>query len=292
MDPQILKQIALGIVPPGLAGAALFLALFLPTARAPKAARWQYAAASIGLAVLYIAFHAWLLGGVNLPPARSTDWLAISAIAAAVAALPSALGAPGLASWPTRIAALALIGFVSARGVTDSWPIGQRIALIAAFAAAACVVLWLLEWTDRRIRGPVPVMLVSLLALGANQVLVLGFHSLLLSQSAGLCAALMGGAALVALLLTSISLAGGIAVVPVMITAASLFHGLLFTETDHGLLLAGLVAASPLGAAIGCLGRLGRIKGIGGGLMRLAFAAAPIGAAMIIILLTQESPQY
>lgn len=290
IDTAIIRQIAMGTVPPGLAAAVLFALLWwrAPAGTAAASQRWRAAACATGLGAMYAGFHAWLFG-LRFPPRESMDWLPIAAGVAVIAGLlpaftPSKV-APGGSpperfAWKVPLTALALIGWLAAGNLRKSWSAADLVlhvgwfVLLSGSALAGAAVL------ARRRPGPVAPLTLLVVFAGASQMLVLAYSSLKLGQSAGLWAAFLGGALVVALVRRELSLARGAVFVSVATTAAAVFQGFLFTSTERAAAYAGLIAASAVLAGLGALVPIAKR-----GPRRVVGALAPVVLALIPVMI-------
>lgn len=297
IDAGVLEQIALGVVPPGIAGVILFAALWWRQGGgdAARPASWRLVVLPVALAAFYTGFHAFLFGGLHVPPRQSTDWLPVASVIAAVAAIafgllsaPSTSGetsgkrgrkmARSAGPWLLVAAALAVIGWLAAGNLRTSWGVGEAAMHVGGFAGLALAASLGAERIAHRRPGPVSAVAMLVFAAGASQVLALGFHSLKFSQSAGLWAAFMGGAMVVALFRRGLSLARGGAVLVVAMVMAAMYQGVLFTMTPRAWVFAALVASSPAMAGLATFPAEGR--GVRKALLTLGVAIVPIAVAL------------
>jgi hypothetical protein len=296
MDPALVRQLVIGTVPPGIAGTLLFAAAWWrrPAAAEPGVGHrgWFASGLVVALATLYGVFHALVLGA-RFPPAQSTDGLVIAAASAAIGAV--LLGLPMLQrhaalGWVARIVVIAVVGAVAAGRVRANWSIHEAAILLGGFTLAGVLASAGAESVLRR-RGTLTGILVLLVfAAGASQILVLGFSSLKLSQSAGIWAAMLGGSLVAAAFLRGRAASPGLALLVTTMSLAAMWQGLLYTTTPRAWLLIGLVASAPLLAAGGAM-----IPAAPKGLMPhvrwaapLVLAIVPVAAAIVIPMLPRE----
>jgi hypothetical protein len=314
LDPGILRQLTLGIVPPGIAAVVLFALVWWKRPKDGGAdeslaapASWRAFIVPLALAALYIIFHFVLFGRVTVPPKESIDWIPIVGLIAALAttrtiALQAHLAPPGrsagLAAW-LRLYAMepvlyAAIGWLAAGNIHKTWTAREALVPLAGFALLTTLALAGGRRVCERRRGPVPPAVILVFAAGASQALVLGFSSLKLSQVAGLCAAFMGGALLVSFFRRGLSLAREGATVPIVITMTALYQGVLYTRTEHPWLYTILLAASlPLAS----LGRLPlrpqtRLLRAGYHLLPVVLALIPVAIAVGLALASDTGYEY
>ena len=289
LDPAVVKQLALGIVPPGLAGTVLFALTLRKSSTGQPDVGWRARLIPLVLAALYCGLHAFVLG-LRVPPRESTDWLPVAAVVAGVAA--TCVGyfgrgtAGSLAGWLLRLLVLAAVGALAAGRIRGNWTAGEAVVQVGAFVLASGVALHGSETVLRRRNAALAALVLLVFAAGASQVLVLGFSSLKLSQSAGLWAAMLGGAVLVGLFRRKSTLPLGIALVVVAVTIAAMFQGALYTSTKRPWLLTALIAASPALAAAGTLVRMpteGRARHLRW-VVPLMLSLVPVGAAIALSL--------
>lgn len=310
MDPGVLRQIALGTVPPGIAATAAFAAVWWRGRGGQGRAGgrdtggkgggenlpplWRRIAVPLLLAGLYTGFHAFLFGGINIPPRESMDWLAVVAWVAAIGAVGNGLlaGARGrrMAIWAGAlvwIPALLAIGWLAAGSLARRWDLADAASNIGMFAAAGIAAVIGAEALARRRPGASGVAAMVVVCAGASQVLVLAFSSLKYSQSAGLWAAFMGGAMVVAFFRSGLTVAHGAAGLAASMVMAAMYQGVLFTYTERAWVSVALVASSPVLAALGTLWARPQ-RGRGLRVLRWALpamlAAIPAAAAVALAL--------
>jgi len=284
MDPEMLKQVALGTLPPF---AAVFLGLLLLWRETrgsdlPRPA-WRLAAAPVLLAVVYIGTHLLMFHLPDWPIRRALHTLIFTALAAGIAgAVIAARRVPGVLVFALGALAAGVGAWLSARGPIMSWgamDIALRLGGVAlaggASVLAAEYVVKHLVWRA----GPVVVLLA---VGGAAQVLATGFFSLSLGQAAGVGAATLAGALAASLARSSRAAWQGVSVVPVLMAVVAMFQGALFAGADRPMLLAGLCAAAlPAGAIV--LRVLPRgWSGVRRSACVLLGALLPLGVAVVI----------
>ena len=291
LDPAILRQLAMGAIPPGVASLVLFALLWR---RGTRKSGSRPILAALGLGLLYGAFHAWLFG-LRFPPRESMDWLPLAAIAAAVgscalACLPTGdhrpRWRPSIGGAVITIAVLGLVGWLAAGNLRKSWSAAETLENVGWF-----VLLTGLAWAGasvlaHRRPGPVAPLTLLIIAGGASQVLALAFSSLKFAQSAGIWAAFLGGAMVVAFFRRGLSLARGGVLPPVAVTAAAVFQAFLITSADRPRLYIGLLVLSAIGAGLGAAfpttgGRGRRITGV---LAPIVLAAIPVVIGVAVAL--------
>jgi hypothetical protein len=264
IDPAVLRQLALGAVPPGIVATLGFALLWWrrrgrvnPPALPPLLHRL---ATPCFFAAFYTAAHALLFGGLNVPPRQSTDWLPLFAALGAALAMVGALWripSPGAKRWlhiaaqgSLALVALAAMGYLGAGRAVSNWSSRDAALHILPFALLCLVAIISAEILTRRRGGAAPAIALLITCAGAAQVLMLAFSSLKLGQSAGLAAAFFGGAMLIAFFRPRLSLAAGAAIAPLVLTFAALYHGALFTYTSRPWMYIGCIAAAPVLAAL------------------------------------------
>lgn len=292
MDDKLLKLLALGALAPGLFAAIFFAAVWFrkPAGVSGASAPWVRALIPLALAAAYAVMHRVLFGSLNLPPRSADDWLPVAAFIAAAALLPLALRPvdPSAKASSLRMVAIyapivigaGLLGYLLLGKLTDRMSGGAIAAHAGLFALAASLAAVSIERVARTSPAALTGFIAMTVAGGASQVLVLAFNSLKLSQSAGVWAALMGGAMVVGLTFRGRSLAFAGAVLPVMMALAAVYSGVLFTDTDNALVYAGLLAASPVLAALGSVGPMVKLQGWKSWALKATLAGLPVAGAL------------
>ncbi|MCC6675949.1 MAG: hypothetical protein IT436_02280 [Phycisphaerales bacterium] len=302
MDPQILKQLAAGAIPPGLFAALVFLAVWWrpgPAVEAGRASRRTLWGALI-LAAAYITTHFIVLRGPVWPPASAADWLPYIAALAAGAGVMAGVGAGFrgarlMTRWVVTAVLIGGIGWMSAAGpIARSWNIRETLAHLGGFAAAALAASLAAARLTDRAAGPWPAVMIMLPVMTASQLLVVVYHSLLLGQAAGIAAAVVGGALAAAIVLRVLkrgfTLGPAGAVPSVLLAVTALFHGVVYTETEYGWLLGLLVAMSPVAAAVAMAFTARAASGWARLGAPLAAAVLPLAAAMAVAAGMGEAP--
>lgn len=298
MEPAILKQLALGVVPPGLIATALFAVLWFRKPRdggAGPTSRLRLALTPLAIAAVYVICHQFVFSRTTFPLRDSTAWFAV--IAAALGLIGSVVAAMGKAGPRALLFLLgaAFAGWASSRLLIANWSPGERAIQLGGFAvvgAVASLAAAAAANTPGPRRGPLPVFTLMVWVAAASQLLVLGFFSLKLSQVVGLVAAGVGGAWVIAFWRRNLELGhAGVGVVT-LLTLTGVYHGTLYGGADKPYLLAGLAAASPLvWLAAAHLLPL-RSRPIIRGLIETGLTAAPTVAAIAIAVLTKEPAEY
>lgn len=297
MDPEIIKQLARGAIPPGMFS-VIALALLWWSGRTKKIAPGEAGGAALNphaaappsrrawahpllFAAAYIPTHVFVLG-LTWPPATASDWLVITAACAAIASL--ALVAPRLpavARWGVLALLLAAVGWASSANlIARSWGAGRTALTLAAFTLVGLGATSALTQLVRDRRGPIAVIHLFLPVFTASQLLVLAYYSLRLSQAAGIVTALLGGMLVVAIWRRRLMPGGPAAAWTMILTWTFLYQGALYGDAKHALLHPLLVAASPVAAL--SVRRLAppRLAPLPRTLVELAAAALPLAAAM------------
>ncbi len=311
MDPALIAQLAKGALIPGTLALAALLVLWWkrkgPIDRARDfsehgmvrpAAGDRLWATPLVFGGTYLITHAVLFEGFTLPPKSAFDWIAPLALAVTV------LGALGQrvrffppARWALRATVLAIFAFLSAstlHAIKDNTL--AKAMWAGAFALASCAAFWGAERTADRSRGPEAAVMLMVWAVAANQILALTYHSLRISQVAQVSAALCGAAMVVGIFRRPFSLGLGGAHVPVMLTAAAIFQGvLLATPPLYRFVYPALLTLSLVLAGVATFGKLGRVQGVKGALLRIGLMLLPLLAAGALAAkekLSEETYEY
>ena len=289
MDPGLIKQLALASIPPGIAG--LLVALIIDRWTSRPALATLIAAGALTLT--YILVHAFLLGGLRLPPVSTGEWLPVLAFVGAlstpflrVSLRPQSRGIDWLVP-----AIVMLAGYLVSRTfVRGSWSAGESVAYLGVFTLAGW---WGVSAAGRlhtRSPGPLAPAALAITAAGIANVLVLGFYSLKLAQAAGVVCAFLAGITLLRMFRSGGAIRAASALVPILLLNTLLLLGLILGDVRHGVWMAILCAASlPLTGLLFLrpLSRLGpRTTTIAG----MILAAIPVIAANVLALLLYEAP--
>ena len=284
MDPEMLKQVALGTLPPF---AAVFLGLLLlwRETRGPDAPRsaWRTVAAPSLLGIVYICTHLLMFGIPDWPIRRALHTLVLTALAAGVAGtMIAARRAPGVLVFALCALAAGVGAWLAARGPIATWGASEVALRLGGVALAGGVNALAAEYVVRHLGGRGGPVVVLIAVGGAAQVLATGFFSLSLGQAAGVGAAMLAGAIAASFAGSSRAVWQGASVVPVSAAMVAMFQGTLFAGADRPLLLAGLCASAlPAGAIL--LRALPRgWSGVRRTACVLLGALLPLGVAVVI----------
>jgi len=308
MEPQLIKQLALGIVPPLLVALVLFPAFWwrrratrqeLPALTPPtldntRADPTWLAPLVFGL--IGVVMSPIIASKLPFPPTGGADWLAFVALAGLVMGLTAkAIRFPIVVRWLVRLAVIAAVGYVSLRApIHGRWSPQTSALWLAGFTAITGVVFWAAERHTDRTRGPAGPIVLLVLCFAANQLLILGYHSLKLAQYPGFFAAALGPVLILALIRPRFTLAFGGVHVPVLMTAAALLQGtfaaVVNDDAPFPFVWVLMLAASPILALVGSVGPLGRLTGWKAAAVRGGLAALPAFAAVGWAASTYEFP--
>lgn len=254
MDPALVRQLAIGAVPPLVAGALVFAAAFGRRAgQAPAqslgvqgtraVSGWRATLLVVACAVVPVLMHrlvwnAW----PKWPPVGSDQALFYVAVIAALV---------GLASWlvldvagagrrwalaivvPLVLVGLVGAGFLSARNlIANRWGTEGTLRHAAVFLPAAVAFVAGLVLLVRT-PGPGSVGSVALLATVLSQTIAAGLSGLALGQSAGVVASFLGAGAVVALFRPAVAIPIAAALGLGVLLATIGLHGVLFGIGDN-----------------------------------------------------------
>lgn len=246
MDPGMVKNLALGAVPPALLVAAFFAAAWARRGepRQPEARTdWRIVATPLVFALAVVATYWIAFGAPTLKPVASIDWLPLIAVGAGIAgAFAAAEGLPAVVRFGPTALALALAAWGSVKNLLAS---ASKVNLVTAelleFALASGVALAGTLYVARRGRIA-PILLLLLFAGGACQLLVLAYANMKVGQVVGMSASMLGAALLVALWRKNFNIGAGAVVFVVVLTMAGVLQSRLYGR-----------AAPEIGRAYGAL---------------------------------------
>ncbi len=263
MEPEILRHLILGAVPPGVAG--LVLALLL--ARTPTetsagglgagARHWRDVVWAPALFLIYVATHVLIFGRPEFPPARSIEAFPIVAFVGAL--LGVLLGVLRLRPVLTSIlasVAVAACAWLSTRTLSTWWEGPERLTHLGLLGATVVLGALNVLGAEALIRRAGPRLGVAAVAIalgGIAQVLVLGFYSMALGQAAGVGAAAVSGALVALLLKRGKAIAAGAMAVPVLVAVVSIFQGVVFGDSARPLMFASLGACALPAGGLACV---------------------------------------
>jgi len=297
MDPSMLKQIALGTVPPGLAGLAVLMLWWWRGRGANRAGALAFGAAALGVAFIPIA--ALVLGKFAWKPTSASQWVPwFGLMSGAAAFVATRWSASRAAIWIARLVAVALVGWLSVRSQAGAWGAEKVAVTLGVFVGLSALALWAIDRSlarrcvaDVAARTSLVSSLVTMVMLGGvAQVLVLAFFSLALAQTAGILAALLGGVFVGSLWKRDVALCPGVFDAPVVLGMAMLFHGCLFGDSEHPWLFVGLIVASPLAAAVARRALPLDWQGWKRAVIEVAAALTPVAVA-VGLALAQRPPE-
>jgi len=178
-------------------------------------------AIGLGYLVGHVAINQW----PNWPPAQPTDFLFLIAVAAIVVGLLESARMPLAVRWALRLLlCLSVSWFMLSKGFRD----GRPALLVAAWTAGQTLsifLIWtLLERLAQRRAGPSIPLVLSLLIAVASVFFLKAASSAKLAQLAGVLAAALGGASLIAMIVPRVSVARGMLAVVVPLYGALILY--------------------------------------------------------------------
>ena len=292
MDPAMVKNLALGAIPPALIAAVYFVALWLKRSPVGQAdgsgvrVERRVVLIPVVMAATMLLTFMLVFGTPMLAPVTAFDWLPLIGVAAGVAGVIASLErAPSVVRWAPAVAAILFSAWASAKNpIANSWPAAQSAAYLLESLLAGVVVLAGATWLASRRAGLAPVLVLMLFAGAVTQLLVLGYFSMKVGQVAGMGASMLIAAAGAALWRKEFRLGpGGVTFITVM-TMAALGQGKLYGQAtpDLARVYAALAVLSVVSAALVAWGlppRLGpRVRGA----IVVGVAALPLLAGLAV----------
>lgn len=260
MDPAMVKNLALGAIPPAFIAAVYFVALWLKRSpvmhadgSAIRAERRILLVPVVMTCAMVFTFMA-VFGMPTLAPVTAFDWLPLIGVAAGFAGVIASLeGIPSFVRWTPAVGAMLFAAWASAKNpIASSWPAEQSAAYLLESMLMGVVVLAGANWLASRRPGLAPVLVLMLFAGAVTQLLVLGYFSMKVGQVAGMGASMLIAAAGVALWRKEFRLGPGGVTFIVVVTMAALGQGKLYGQASPELarVYAALAVLSVVGAAL------------------------------------------
>lgn len=246
MDPFLVRQLALGIIPPLVVSLIVFAVLWrrsnarlgidlpiVPTRERPGAAVWV---TPLFLGLLSIVMHGVLFGGYNVPPKAGLDWMPLIALAGMVLGVLSLrMKLPGAARWVLRLLVVGGAGTVLTWNFLGRWSAIEGTAWIGGFTVLTLITWWAAERAADSRRGPAEPLAMSMWLGASAQIMVMGLSGLTTSQAAGVLATALLVLTAVALFKPFATLAFGGVHVPVLVGMSLLLVAVLPKATPRAL---------------------------------------------------------
>ncbi len=276
-----------GLLLPALISGVVLLLAWVSRDRAEQAARGWLGALALGGA--YALGQALAFGGLpNLPPTQGSDaifWVAVGA--AVLCVLESLLRVPRWAQPLLRLAFCLgvpwlLLERLIARGALD------QPALKVGGLALALFALWLAlaAWSEKRAGASVPLVLWWTTSAGSAALLLSG--SIVYAKFAGILAATLGAAVVIAWLQPSFLLGAGAAGVVAVVDASLWIAGIWISDLPSGVAI--LLGLAPLLAIAGEAGPLARLSPRKAVLARLGLASLALLPAVFLAWVEAPPP--
>lgn len=307
MDQALLQQLTLGAIPPGIIGAIVFFALWLPRRVQAQTivdgtsldfANLRGILITLALGCTLFVMHPLIMAGLKppawtLPPRRAADWLPVVAVIGTLLAFAGLLLRAQrlhalLLALPVTLVALAFGALASRRLLTDTWSLPQSLAHLAGLGLFTYIITTGVLMLARK-PGLVGVASLVIIAGGTANIMAGPLNSLKLAQWSGVSAAFLTPAALVVFLRPAQAMPLA-AVALVMLALSSVTtQAVVFGSASLRLTVFSLamLAISPwLGVLAGAIiKRDGLIKS----LTQLAAVGLPGAIAMGVWLVTQQA---
>lgn len=295
MDPAVIKQLALGGIPPTIATALLCILL----AKSPATRRTSLFSL-VGVLVITLTTLALVIMPITFRFASADNrlpWAIGIVFAGMLVAATLGRGIRILAP----VTLVAATGFALFSILKNSTPLA-----IGAHLGAAALAGLIIAWAAAKPASPAspgpstpavtapngPALARILVPLiGASQMLVLGMSSLKYAQIAGLFAAAAGGACLAWLIRRSVRIPAELAAALFLAAALVVGMGVVLGSSPlpKASLLGALVLTSMAMAAVATIGPLGRQRGFKAWAVSIALPALPIAAGLAIALFNEDT---
>lgn len=301
MDMSVIKQLALGGIPPAIAGAILYFALAPKNAATAGASLHSRFKTFIALFLTFAIVIGTIALAIAVPSFKfaSVDTRLPWAIGIVlVGTLVAALTAAGNGTLTRIVIAATTLALATAFGLMSllkNWTIVESVAHIGGAAVAGGLIAWAAAKastpTQPTDSGPA-LARVLIPLIGASQFLVLGMASLKHGQIAGMFAAIAGGAAAAWLVRRSVRLGVGPAMFLWLGAMLITIFGIVLGQAPiaRAALYGALIVTSMIFAALATIGRLGKLSGWKAWIVSIVLPFIPIAAGLAIAVLTHEDP--
>lgn len=298
MDIELVKQLALGVVPPGIFALVLFGVLWRRGGSDESGRIGRAGSLAIGFG--FVALSALIFSGVQLPPASADRWIApMAAVFGIIGAVVSGAGGRAAAR-AMLVPTLALVAIVSAPWLGDARlaeaKSGQSalhsLLTIGGFVMLAMLTLRAVRTLHEKHSGSMPIAITAAWLGAASQIMVMAFDALKMGQAIGVFAAVLGGAMLIAFKRSRASLRWMLEA-PVLTSAAAFFQGYVRGDSvERPWVYLVAVLAAPWLVLLADLGPMGRLKGWKAWAIRLALIGAPLGRALAMAKAANDAAMH
>lgn len=291
MDPGMVKNLAMGAIPPALIAGAYFAAAWR---RRPapgddqepreRAADWRAVATPLVMAAGVLLTYTLVFGAPKLRPSMAFQWLPYIVLAAGAAGSAATIKAlPALVRWAPTAGALLFGAWASARGrIAGAWSGEMTAAHMLESLLVGAVVLAAAHATVSSRKGVAPVLVLMLFAGATCQLLILGYFSMKVGQVAGMAASMLIAAAAVSVWRPAFRLGAGGTVFVVVLALTTLGQGNLYGEAPPELarVYTALLLLSLVGTALVGLSLPERLGSKARGVALVGVAALPLLAGL------------
>lgn len=282
MDPEVVKQLALGTIPLGIGIAIFFSLLWRGMMKDKPTSRLSVAMGVLAVTAGYLLTHHFVFASITLSPSQAFDTIPLVVGGAGLLFIACAMFMGG--SMAGTIATSLGAAYMSYRVISSRAPVDGAVWIeLGVFAGLLLLSMLSASWYASRNHALASGILLLGFAGGGSQLLVLSMSSLKHGQVAGAAAAIAGGMVVAALLARRASLVGVWSLL-VLIVGVAMEQGWRYGGGSGNAPIRGVLLASavlPL-AAVAHAFLPARLKGVKRAVVEITIAALPMMVALSI----------
>lgn len=238
MDLAMMKNLALGAIPPAIIAGACFLPMWWKRpaaasakADAPARTDWRLVLTPLIMAFATIVTFSLVMGALpKYPPTRAMEWMPYIALAAGLAGAVAAMERlPAVFRWlPSFVVLLGAWWASSRRLIEGTWTPEQSAIELLEFVTPGLVLLAATMVMAGRRAGVSGIIVLLVLTGSVSQFLVIGYYSLVQGQIIGMTSSMLIAALGVALWRRGLRIGPGAVVFAGVMMTTVLYHGRLY----------------------------------------------------------------